>query len=582
MTATAERTLPIPAAHREFTVKVNGVAVGREHQLLAATVVKAVNRIAWARLAYLDGAAATADFPLANTDTFAPGAAVEVLAGPGREPASLFTGIVLRQGVRVRDQAAPQLVVECRHKASVLAVGRRNACYVDQKDSDVIADLLARAGLDADVDDTPVTHPQLVQYRASDWDFLLARAEANGRLVFTNDAAVAVRAPALDGDPACQLQFGATVLELDAEVDARRQYAGVSAVSWDPASQEVVETEADEPALDAPGNFAPDDLAAVVGLDRQRLVHAALGTEEAKAWAEAEWLKARMSKVTGRAKCEGIATIAPGDKVTLAGLGDRLSGDVFVTGVRHDFDPVQGWKTHVQFGGVDTWAAGGPDVSAPPAGALTPAVRGLQIATVVSNEDDGGEHRVRVRLPLVDPKEEGVWARVAAPDAGEERGFFFRPEVGDEVVVGFLDDDPRQPVLLGMLHSSAKAAPLTGSDDNHEKTYQSRSKMRLYFHDDDKVLRLETPAGHSVELSEKDKALTLTDQTGNTIVLDQDGIRIESKKAIVLKAATEVTMESGTAFQAKGGTELKLSGSSAAELSSPATTKVSGGVVQIN
>jgi len=211
-----------------------------------------------------------------------------------------------------------------------------------------------------------------------------------------------------------------------------------------------------------------------------------------------------------------------------------------------------------------------------------PSVSGLQVGTVVSNEDSAGEHRVRVRLPLVDQKEEGVWARVSAVDAGDQRGFFFRPEVGDEVVVGFLDDDPRQPVLLGMLHSSAKPPPLTGSDENHEKAYQSRAKMRLYFHDDDKVVRVETAAGNSLVLSEKDKSVTLTDQSGNTIALTTDGIRIESKKAIVLKAATEVTMESGTSCGVKGGTQLKLEGSAGAELSSPATTKVSGGLVQLN
>ena len=61
MTATAERTLPIPAAHREFTVKVEGEVVGRESQLLTVSVVKAVNRLASARLAYLDGTAAASD-----------------------------------------------------------------------------------------------------------------------------------------------------------------------------------------------------------------------------------------------------------------------------------------------------------------------------------------------------------------------------------------------------------------------------------------------------------------------------------------------------------------------------------------
>jgi uncharacterized protein involved in type VI secretion and phage assembly len=200
----------------------------------------------------------------------------------------------------------------------------------------------------------------------------------------------------------------------------------------------------------------------------------------------------------------------------------------------------------------------------------------------VSNEDPDGEHRIRVKMPLVNEKSDGTWARMAAIDAGKERGFFFHPEVGDEVVLGFLNDDPRQAVILGMLHSSAKAAPLQGSDDNHEKVYQSRSKMKLYFHDQKKILRLETPAGNKLTLSEEDKAIKIADQNGNKITMNQDGIKIESNKAIVLKASTEIKIESGTAFSAKGGSSLKLEGTSGAELSSTATTKVRGGLVQIN
>ena len=149
-------------------------------------------------------------------------------------------------------------------------------------------------------------------------------------------------------------------------------------------------------------------------------------------------------------------------------------------------------------------------------------------------------------------------------------------------MLGFLNDDPRQAVILGMLHSSAKAAPLEGSEDNHEKVYQSRSKMRLYFNDDKRVTQLETPAGNKITLSEKDKGIKMEDQNGNKIEMTPDGIKIESSKALQLKGGTEMKMESGTSFSAKGGTELKLEGTFSAEISSTATTKVKGSLVQLN
>ncbi|HWM89803.1 MAG TPA: type VI secretion system tip protein VgrG [Thermoanaerobaculia bacterium] len=577
-----QRTLPIPSEHRQLSVKVSGEAVAREHQLVSAQVIKTVNRISSARLVYLDGSAAVSDFPLSNAATFVPGEEVEVLAGTGDDPVSLFKGMVIRQAIKVRDRSAPQLIVECRHKAAKLAVGRKNACFVDQSDGDILSALLSNAEVDADVESTAVTHSQQVQFRSTDWDFLLARAEANGKLVLTNGDKVEVKAPSFSGEPVFALQYGATILEIDAEIDSRLQFSAVKSVSWDPAGQALIEKEAADPGVSGPGNLSSDDLAAVAALDSYQLTHAALAEEEAQAWADAQWLKSKMSKVSGRVKCEGIGTVNPGDLVTLGGVGERFGGDVFVTGVRHEFDLVQGWKTHIQFGSTDKWAAEDHEVTAPKAGALLPAVNGLQIGTVAGNEDPEGEHRVQIRLPLVNTEEDGIWARVASLDAGEERGFFFRPEIGDEVVVGFLDDDPRRAVILGMLHSSAKAAPLQGSDDNHEKAFQSRSKMKLYFDDDKKVMQLETPAGNKVTLSEEDKAITIADQNGNKIEMTADGIKIESSKAIELKAGTEVKLESGTAFSAKGGTELKLEGTSAAELSSTATTKVKGGIVQLN
>jgi len=576
-----ERTLPTSPAHREFTVKVEGEEVPRENQLLSVSVTKSVNRISHARLAYLDGSASASDFPLSNAATFVPGKEIEILAGTGDDLASLFKGVIVRQSIKVRDRSASQLVVECRHEAHKLTIGRKSAYYFDMLDSDILSQLLSNAGVDGDVESTSVTHAQQVQFSSTDWDFLLARAEANGKLVFTNDDKVAVKAPSFGGTTVCTLEFGATLLELDAQIDARVQFAAVKSKTWDPAQQSVIEKEAEDPGVSGPGNLTSDDLSAVAGLDSYEIRHAALTEEEAQAWADAAWLKSKMSKVSGRAKCEGIGTINPGDLVTLSGVGERYSGDVLVTGVRHDFD-AQGWKTHVQFGGIEKWATEEHDVSTPKAGALLPAVSGLQIGKVVSNEDDGGEHRVRVRLPLVSTEEDGIWARVASLDAGEERGFFFRPEVGDEVVVGFLEDDPRRAVILGMLHSSAKAAPLAGSNDNHEKVYQSRSKMRMYFNDDKKLMQFETPAGNKITLNEDEKAIKIEDQNGNKIEMTDSGIKIEAAKALELKAGTEIKMESGTSFEVKGGTDLKMEGASGVELTSTALTKIKGSIIHLN
>ena len=127
------------------------------------------------------------------------------------------------------------------------------------------------------------------------------------------------------------------------------------------------------------------------------------------------------------------------------------------------------------------------------------------------------------------------------------------------MVVGFLDGDPRFPVVLGQCHSSAKPAPEPAKDDNHLKGYVSRSKMKLTFDDDKKVVVLETPAGNKLTLSEDDKTASLADQNGNKITLDDSGITIESAKDMILKAAGDVKLE-GTNVECKAQASFKAEG----------------------
>jgi Rhs element Vgr protein len=574
------RALPIAAEHREFTVKVDGTAMPRQHQLLAANIHWVANRIASARLVYLDGSASSSDFPLGNSDLLTPGKKVEIIAGSGSKQDTLFTGTIVRHHIKVREASAPQLVIECRHGAMRMSVRRSNANYFDQSDSEVIETLLGKAGLSGDVTSTSLKHKQLVQFHTSDWDFMLARAHANGLMVWADGEKLAVKKPETGASPRCTLQFGATLLEFDAAIDARSQFSAVRSVSWNPAAQELLSVDGTSPGFGGPGNFSGDTLASVAGAESLELKHSSLVEGEAQAWADGQWLQNRVNKVSGRGKCEGIGTVRPGDVVSLAGVGDRFNGNAFVTGVLHDYGLAQGWKTHIQFGGLEHPPVS--EMSAPPAGGLLARVAGLQIGVVVSNEDPDGEDRVRICLPLVNKEDDGIWARVASLDAGKQRGFFFRPEIGDEVVVGFLDEDPRAGVILGMLHSSALPAPFKGADDNNEKGYVSREGMRLTFDDDKKAIVIQTPGGNSITISDDEKSIKLADQNSNSITLDADGITIDCAKALTLKAGTDLKLESQKSLSTKGGTELKLEGASGAELSSGSVTKVKGSLVQIN
>ncbi len=265
----------------------------------------------------------------------------------------------------------------------------------------------------------------------------------------------------------------------------------------------------------------------------------------------------------------------------LEGVGDRFSGGVYISAVKHQIADGN-WTVDAEFGMNPKWFSETFDVSENPAAGLLPAVNGLQIGLVTQLEDDpDAQDRILVRLPIINNEEQGIWARVASTDAGDSRGVFFRPEIGDEVLVGFINNDPNHAFVLGSLHSSNKPAPIVASDDNHEKGIVTRSGMRLLFNDDTNTVTLDTPNGNQIILDEDSGSMTLTDENGNKVLMDSDGVCIESSKDLKLKAAGDVTME-GTNINIKANAQLVAEGGAGAELSTSAIAVLKGSLVQIN
>jgi uncharacterized protein involved in type VI secretion and phage assembly len=160
---------------------------------------------------------------------------------------------------------------------------------------------------------------------------------------------------------------------------------------------------------------------------------------------------------------------------------------------------------------------------------------------------------------LIDDKEEGIWARVATLDAGKERGSFFLPEVKDEVVLGFINDDPRQAIVLGMLHSQTHTAPVTAAKENNEKGFYTRSKMKLFFDDGKKSITMITPKGKSIVVSDEG-SIILKDELNNKITMDSSGISIESAKDIKLIAKGKVTTEGSAMIDLRSSGQAILKG----------------------
>ncbi|GFO54792.1 type IV secretion protein Rhs [Geomonas sp. Red276] len=583
-------TIPTPATPDVCTIAVlvEGTQIPGELHVLSVVTTNELNRIPTATIQLRDGEASKATFEVSNGTLFIPGKKVEIKLGYRSSNDTVFSGIIVKHSIKVR-KAGTVLMVECRDPAVKMTCGAKSRYFAGKKDSDIIEEIIKPYSLKKDVTQTKPALKEVTQFNSTDWDFILCRAEANGHVVMVKDGKITVAPPATGAAPVVTVHYGTTLLELDAEIDARRQSKGIKALTWDQAGQAMVDVDAKEPATPAAGNLSTGTLADVIGGDPHQMPHGGHLTQpELQAWADGRLLKERLAKVRGRARFQGFAKVDPGNIIEVTGIGDRFQGKLYVSGVRQTVTNGN-WETDVQLGLDPDIFAATYNLRPVPAAGLVPGMSGLQVGVVTALKGDpDGEDRIKVRVPVIHKKDDGIWARIATLDAGKNRGTFFRPEIHDEVIVGFLYNDPRFPVVLGGANSSAKPSPEPPDDNNHRKGYVSREKLKLTFDDDKKIIQLETPKGNKVTLSDQDKGIILQDQNGNKITMDDSGITIESAKDLKLKAGKDIKVE-GMNLDLKAQTGFKAAGSATAEVSGAsttvkgsATTVIQGGLVQIN
>lgn len=168
---------------------------------------------------------------------------------------------------------------------------------------------------------------------------------------------------------------------------------------------------------------------------------------------------------------------------------------------------------------------------------------GVYTAEVTDIVDPDGQGRVRIKLPWsVDGygEEYQAWARVATMMAGANRGSWFIPHEGDEVLVGFNAGDTRHPYVIGSLWNGQDAPPETmdSTGNNYAKTIQSKNGVRVSLNDKDgqESLTLETPGGQSFVLKDGPGEIKIEDSNGNSVTLGSSGITIDASATVTLNA----------------------------------------------
>ncbi len=577
---------------------VEGKQIPETWSVAEIRVQRQINRITQAKVFLLDGNISTETFLMSESHTFVPGNKIEIQLGYHDKDQSIFKGVIAKHGLKVH-KAQAYLVVACVDQAIKMTIGRKSSFFVKKTDSAIIEELIQASHLSAEVESTSVEHKTVIRYYASDWDFMLARAEAAGKVVLVEDGKIIVRAPNFAHDSEVDVCYGQSLRAFDAQIDAATQFPSVSCSSWDFSQQKLITEYSTEPAASPSGNLSGHSLSGALGQTAFTLQTAApLSEVELKTWANAQLLKLRLSSLRGTASLHGNAKLLPGRTLTMSGLGARFNGKAFISSVSHHIKDGE-WHSEVGLGLSPRWfTEEQPDIEAPPAAGLVPGIHGLLSGKVKQiDQDPDGQTRVLVNVPLIEPNGSGVWARLASGYATDNAGIFFMPELEDEVILGFLNNDPAFPIILGSLYSSTRTPPYTPDQKNTHKAIVTKAQIKITIDDQKKQIQISTPGGHVLTLNDEDQTVSLSDSNKNHLKMSSSGITLQSPANIMLKAdgkidiqaQSNITLKSSMQvnaeapnINAKASMALSAQGQGSAQLTSSGEVTIRGTIVMIN
>lgn len=584
-----------------LSLKIEGVLASEEVMdiLLEVVVDVSLHLPSMATLRFVDH-----DMQLLQAATFEPGKKIEIFYGP-RSQDKLFIGKVVGLEPDL-DILNPTLIVRCFALSHKLYRGRHTRTFLNMSDADIARKLANEAGLSVGtIDSTSPIHEHVYQHNQTDAEFLLARARRIGYELWIEDTRLHFRKPAASGSPV-QLKWGEDLTSFRPRLSTAEQVNEVEVRGWDPKKKQEIVGRATR------GNGAPQ-----IGISQPGASIAQQAWGQAKmaivdqfvsspshatTLAQAALDESASAFVEAEGACAANGQIIPGRQVKIEGVGSRFEGMYYVTSVTHTWSQAEGMTTHFTASGRrdrGVWS-----LLQEPASQAMGIGMGMAIGLVTNNKDPEEMGRVKVKFPWLSDQDESTWARIVAPMAGDQRGFFFLPEVNDEVLVGFEHGDFQRPYIIGVLWNGRDKTPINASEavggdgKVNKRVLKSRSGHIITLDDtqNSEQIVVKSKAGHTITLNDTSgsEEIAIVDKTGNNkvvihspdnsmLIKAQGNLTIESGANITIKAQGNIEMSGQANVDVKAQAQLKLSGQAGAEMSTPAVAKVSGqGSVEVS
>jgi uncharacterized protein involved in type VI secretion and phage assembly len=411
--------------------------------------------------------------------------------------------------------------------------------------------VIQEAGLSAQATSTDVVHEFFQQSNETDWDFLWRLALMHDYLVCADDRKIEFKpASAADGSPVA-LTWQDQLISFRPRMSGVQQPQSVQVRAWDPKAKTNVSGSASSPQTTSrPGKTRAQVSKALGGGTTVVTDRVAATSTEATAIAKSTLGRLADAFYEADGQAWGNPQIKAGVQVQIKGVGSQFGGTFTVTAATHSYRGSTGYRTNFQISGRS-------------ARTLLELMRepedrdwssSLVVGVVTNNNDPDQMGRVRVKYPSLSDSEEGAWARVATPSAGNARGLLMLPQVGEEVIVGFEHGDARRPIVVGSVFNG-KDKPGTDLLQNRDGSFALLSNEKIHQHskkdfeiksDQKMVVTVQQDENHTVSGNYKHettgtgslKAQQYTIEAGSTMTVKGVSLTVEASASLTLKGAT--------------------------------------------
>lgn len=573
-------TLPIPNISSLVSstslitteVKIDNLVV---HGIIRIGVEKSINGVPKAYITLHDGNAAAQDFPKAAQSNIAPGKKVIIKAGYNNRNEEVFKGFITKQSIRVTRSGRTRLELVCKTALSKMGLTPKSQYYNDTNEEGIMDTIVGRysdISASYSIFGLPESHERVIQHNINDWDFLVCRAEQHGAYIVPKGDDISIESVPKVPLPVFSVAFGRDIIDLDLEMDSENQMENYKTEAWNYEDQEMTSSSSNPSLENTGGNISSSELAEVNNNEFLLRHSGNISDKQLELWAKSKELKAKWSKINGTVTIQGTHLAELNSFFNLTGISGRYNGLELITGIVHEISGGN-WRTTLQIGLSKTWHAERFQEAEKLEAINAASVNGVYLGIVKNvHEDPKSNFRLFVNIPSIQSGDQGSWMRLLSFDASAGKGFVNRPDIGDEVAVGFVNNDVNHGIILGALYSKSNNGSelLQPVEENNIKGWVLKENLHLLFNskDEEEYVELKTPIGNVVTI-DKDK-IQIEDHHSNVITMDSSGISMKTQKDFTIEAQGKINLKgmdiensASSSFKAKGSMmELKADGMS--------------------